>query len=315
MSHIFDFLNFVNYKLPKYNLGIQQVDIPPGSTNANLYNEMMVQMNKGAQEGQNAGLGIPIFGALKQRDLQREGLEYGRVRGEILSQTQDAQRRAAQQVNNAAAQQEAEFGAIQSGIQLTPSDLLTYDSTRMAKEGAQSTKEIPVEIENNELIFDDYKLKDHAIGGAKHEEFNPNSPTGTGEVRIVEEGDTIIPRKYFDIVVKMLDKNGFIKEEMRDKFDSIVESLPEDVQPKKELPKYFFGVENISKIGDLGNVLQGVTNSNGGQLVNLQPQNLELQNLLYNNQNGFLDKNKIGENNNASQPQAQPQQAPPHTRI
>lgn len=98
------------------------------------------------------------------------------------------------------------------------------EAEMVGKQTNQEPNQALIEVEKDELIFrkygSTYKLVADFKGGNTHEE--------GGEPFVAKEGDIIFPGNMRELILIMLDSNGYVKYKFKEEFEELRDLLPED---------------------------------------------------------------------------------------
>ena len=275
----------MSYKKPKYAIGIQSVDVRPGSTGAARAADMSKYSSMGSTIGSTAGsafgpVGSAIGGAIGAVGGAAVGWVTGGMEEDKAAQAKQIDEYDQKEVT----EQNISYGG-QENKQLKNAKIMQNNAGLIADKGMKKAPSALVEVEGQELVYrrngrGKYQLVQDHGGGPTHEQ--------GGIDTWVKEGDVITPAKDRGVYQNIT--NPVTGEVMDDaQFEYFKNKLPEDNQkkPVKSMmehgtkcvkPRYFMGGlmgmmggggggGMMSMLGGGGGGGGGMTNPIGGMIT------------------------------------------------
>jgi len=258
-------------KKPSYAIGLQQVEVRPGSTGA----ERASEGAKGAAMGGGIGGSIgSAFGPLGGLIGSGAGMLLGGIAGAFKGQLDANKADAASMVDkrdyNAIQAQQTAYGGDEN-VQQKNALLMQNNAGLIAEDGMAHAPSAQVEVEKHELVYrrgEDgrYRVVQDFYGQPSHEE--------GGVDTWVQEGDVIVPSYKRGAALAVTDGEGNVVDDLA--FSRLRDSLPVDNQPKPiqavmkngtgsyKTPKYFLGGIASMGGGGMGGLLGGAGGGGGG---------------------------------------------------
>jgi len=226
----------------KYEMGTQAM-YNPSQTNPS--SQALAGYSQGSVTGSTPGFdatkAIPGMGMGLDRTIGG-GINAigGYMHGENQRQKMMADARNQADIQGSMNSQGRNFGAVQAqqtDTVLRNQDLNSINSSyqRMYEQGTEAIQpdyeeesvnsgEALIEVEQDELIFrrfgSTYRMVADFNGGDTHEQ--------GGEPFVAKEGDIIFPGYMRDMILPMIDSNGYVKYKFKEEFEELREQLPED---------------------------------------------------------------------------------------
>lgn len=227
-----------HYSLRKYNLGVQKVDVSPGSQGNEkfLYGNQYGQMGAGLGGTVGSGIGMAVGGPMGAQvgKLAGTALGYGagyligNQKGKDIAKEMDTQRGNELNINRSIDYQNDNF----SGKDMYQ-DKKMFENTGYldnkqlyAKYGLKNAPKEKIEVEKDEMIFRKNPKNGRTMlvadfkGGDRHEE--------GGEDFLAQDGDIIYPGKMRDQIKSLVGQDGYVTDEKA--FEMYRQQLPEDTQ-------------------------------------------------------------------------------------
>lgn len=231
---------YPNGKFPKnpkkYNLGVQKVDVSPGSQGNEkfLYGNQYGQMGAGLGGTVGSGIGMAVGGPMGAQvgKLAGTALGYGagyligNQKGKQIATEMDTQRGNELNINRSIDYQNDNF----SGKDMYQ-DKKMFENTGYldnkqlyAKYGLKNAPKEKIEVEKDEMIFRKDPKNGRTMLVADFKGGQPHSKGG--EDFLAQDGDVIYPGKMRDQIKSLVGQDGYVTDE--ETFEAYRQQLPED---------------------------------------------------------------------------------------
>jgi hypothetical protein len=255
---------YPNGKFPKnpkkFNLGVQKVDVSPGSQGNEkfLYGNQYGQMGAGLGGTVGSGIGMAVGGPMGAQvgKLAGTALGYGagylvgNQKGKQIANEMDVQRGNELNINRSIDYQNDNF----SGKDMYQ-DKKMFENTGYldnkqlyAKYGLKNAPKEKIEVEKDEMIFRKDPKNGRTMLVADFKGGQPHSKGG--EDFLAQDGDVIYPGKMRDKIKSLVGPDGYVTDEKT--FEMYRQQLPEDNQSQEMAmgTAGYFGLANdIFKTG------------------------------------------------------------------
>lgn len=223
-------------KTKKYNLGVQKVDVSPGSQGNEkfLYGNQYGQMGAGLGGTVGSGIGMAVGGPMGAQvgKLAGTALGYGagyligNQKGKQIATEMDTQRGNELNINKSIDYQNDNF----SGKDMYQ-DKKMFENTGYldnkqlyAKYGLKNAPKEKIEVEKDEMIFRKDPKNGRTMLVADFKGGQPHSKGG--EDFLAQDGDVIYPGKMRDQIKSLVGQDGYVTDE--ETFEVYRQQLPED---------------------------------------------------------------------------------------
>jgi len=223
-------------KTKKYNLGVQKVDVSPGSQGNEkfLYGNQYGQMGAGLGGTLGSGIGMIAGGPMGAQvgKLAGTALGYGagyligNQKGKQIATEMDTQRGNELNINRSIDYQNDNF----SGKDMYQ-DKKMFENTGYldnkqlyAKYGLKNAPKEKIEVEKDEMIFRKDPKNGRTMLVADFKGGQPHSKGG--EDFLAQDGDVIYPGKMRDQIKSLVGQDGYVTDE--ETFEAYRQQLPED---------------------------------------------------------------------------------------